>query len=210
MLLEQVVALNRDQGCSETDPFTEQRYRQFARRFSPGTRDVLDVGCNTGRGGRVLKTSLPTLHITGIDCVSERLAFLDPLIYQKAICGFTHAIPLPAESFDAIVAGEFIEHVPPYLVFPTLCEFFRLLRLGGLLLLTTPNPRYLKNWVNCTSVLGGAHVSQHYIANLKRRLRDVGFSGVRIRGSGKVSAILGEHFPIRGVYGSYLAEARKW
>jgi SAM-dependent methyltransferase len=208
--LERIVALNRDEGFSEADSFTERRYRQFVRWFPAPTRDVLDVGCNTGRGGGVMKALLPGLRITGLDCVPERVAALDPLVYEHAICGFTQAIPLPAESVDAIVAGEFIEHLPPDLVFPTLCEFFRLLRLKGLLLLTTPNPHYLRHRVQGTTVLGAHHVSQHYIGNLKRRLRDVGFSGIKIRGSGRVSAVLGEGFPFRSVYGSYLAKATKW
>ena len=67
------------------------------------------------------------------------------LVYETEICGFTNATPSAAESFDAIVAGDFIEHLPPDQVYPTLCEFFRLLRLKGLLLLTTPDPRYVKN-----------------------------------------------------------------
>jgi 2-polyprenyl-3-methyl-5-hydroxy-6-metoxy-1,4-benzoquinol methylase len=208
--LAEIIELNRQQIVSEEDPFTERRYLQFVRRFAPQTRDVLDVGCNTGRGGAVIKTLLPGVRITGIDCVPERIEALDPGIYETKICGFTHAIPLPADSFDVIVAGEFIEHVASDLVFKTLCEFFRLLRLNGILLLTTPNPRYLKNVLKQTSVLGGAHISQHYIRNLRSRLMDIGFSGVRIRGSGRVSSILGEFFPLRTVYGSYLVQARKW
>jgi SAM-dependent methyltransferase len=208
--LEQIVKLNREQEVSETDPFTERRYQQFVRHFSDNTRDVLDVGCNTGRGGAIMKALNSRLRITGVDCVPERVAALDPLAYDARICGFTHAVPFPSDSFDAIVAGEFIEHLSPDLVFPTLCEFFRLLRLHGRLLLTTPNPRYLKHYVRRTSVLGGAHISQHYAGNLKTRLKDVGFSGVRIRGSGRVSSKLGESFPVSAVYGSYLAMATKW
>jgi hypothetical protein len=68
-----------------------------------------------------MKAMLPGLRITGLDCVPERIAALDTLVYD------TNAIPLPAEGFDAIVAGEFIEHLPPDQVYPTLCEFFRLL-----------------------------------------------------------------------------------
>lgn len=208
--LEQIVALNWEERVSETDPFTERRYQQFLRHLSPHTRDVLDVGCNTGRGGAVMKASRPALRITGLDCVPERIAALDPLSYDLTVCGFTHTLPLPANSFDAIVAGEFIEHLSPDLVFLTLCEFFRLLRLKGQLLLTTPNPRYLKHRLAGTSVLGGPHISQHYIGNLKRRLRDAGFSSIKIRGSGRVSITLGERFPFRDVYGSYLAKAKKW
>jgi hypothetical protein len=48
--LEKIVALNRDGAFSETDPLTERRYQQFARRLSPWTRDVLDVRCDKARG----------------------------------------------------------------------------------------------------------------------------------------------------------------
>jgi hypothetical protein len=41
--LEQITAFNRNQTDSETDPFTERRYRQFARRLSLRVCDVLDV-----------------------------------------------------------------------------------------------------------------------------------------------------------------------
>jgi SAM-dependent methyltransferase len=209
-VVDDVVMLNREQEVSETDPFTERRYRQFVRHFSRHTKDVLDIGCNTGRGGAVMKALRPKLHITGVDCVPERVASLDPLHYDGKICGFTHDMPLASGSVDAIVAGEFLEHLPPDLVFATLCQFFRVLRLRGLLLLTTPNPRYLRHFCEGTSVLGGAHISQHYIGCLKRRLMDVGFSSIKVRGSGRVSIALGERFPIRAVYGSYLVKATKW
>jgi SAM-dependent methyltransferase len=207
---DRIVALNRAQEESEADSFTERRYKQFVRHFPPHTRDVLDVGCNTGRGGPVMKTLVQGLRLTGIDCVPERVAALDALTYAERICGYANAIPLVSESFDAIVAGEFIQALPPDQVDATLCEFFRLLKLKGVLLLTTPNPHYLKNKLKRSSVLGGAHLSQHYAKNLLWRLRDIGFSGTRIRGSGRVSSVLGERFPFCSVYGSYLTRATKW
>ena len=208
--LDQVVALNRAQHQSETDRFTAGRYKQFVRHFPENTRDVLDVGCNTGRGGPVMKALVPALRLTGIDCVPERTAALDPLVYAERICGSADKIPLASESFDAIVAGEFLQALPPNLVDAALCEFFRLLRPKAVLLLTTPNPSYLRNKFNGTSVLGGAHLSQHHAGSLRRRLRDIGFSGVKVRGSGLVSSVIGERFPVRSVYGSYFVRARKW
>lgn len=207
---DQIIALNRTHAISETDSFTERRYRQFVSHFTSNTRSVLDVGCNTGRGGAVMMAIRPGLEITGLDCVPERIEALDRRVYTKMICAFTDSIELPSDSFDAIVAGEFIEHVPPDLVFPTLCEFFRLLRLKGRLLMTTPNPQYLKNRLSGASILGGKHVSQHHPRRLRRRLEDIGFSQVRLRGSGRVSTVLGEHFPVLAVYGSYLTKAVKW
>jgi len=206
----EIVELNRGQKVSEIDPFTEGRYKQFVRHLQSNAHEVLDVGCNTGRGGVVMKTLRPSLRITGLDCVPERVEALDPNIYHARICDFTESISSPSDSFDAIVAGEFIEHLPPDKVDATLCEFFRLLRLQGRLLLTTPNPRYIRHFLERTSVLGGAHISQHYISTLRRRLAAVGFSAITIRGSGRVSSMLGEHFPLRAVYGSYLAFASKW
>jgi 2-polyprenyl-3-methyl-5-hydroxy-6-metoxy-1,4-benzoquinol methylase len=208
--LHHIININRAEKIAEEDTFTERRYKQFVQYFRNDTRRILDVGCSTGRGGAVMKVLLPNLKVTGLDCVPERIAALDPSIYDAAVCAFTHSIPLANESFDVIVAGEFIEHVPSELVYSTLCEFFRLLRLKGLLLLTTPNPAYIRNKLIGQSVLGGSHVSQHYARNLRRRLKDVGFSCVRIRGSGRVSTVVGERFPIRAVYGSYLAVATKW
>ena len=206
-----LVELNQSQQISEHDSFTPARYRSFVRHFAPGTKDVLDVGCNTGRGGAVMKSRLPELRITGLDCVPVRLEQVDTNVYQNTVCGFSFDIPLPAGSFDAIVGGEFIEHVPPEHVFPTLCELFRLLRLRGRLLLTTPNPRYLKNYIQRRSVmLDPSHVSQHFPASMKRRLQDVGFSKIRIYGSGRVSSIVGPYWPVFPVFGSYLVVASKW
>lgn len=210
MTSDQIIVLNREQKVSETDPFTVRRYRQFIRHFPPRTRNVLDVGCNTGRGGEVIKALLPEVRVSGLDCVPERVAALDAMHYDEKICGFTNDIPISSDSFDAIVAGEFIEHLPPDQVYQTLCEFFRLLRLGGVLLMTTPNPNYIKNKIRKQSVLGGSHITQHHVRSLRRRLGDVGFSGIKMRGSGRVSSILGEHFPTFAVYGSYLAKATKW
>ena len=158
-----------------------------------------------------MKARMPGLRIIGLDCVPERLKKLDPTAYQGSIQSFSHDVPLPSGSFDAIVAGEFIEHVPPPYILPTLWEFFRLLRLNGRLLLTTPNPHYLKNRVLGLSVLlDPSHLSQHTPTSLRRRLEDVGFSTIRIYGNGRVSQFLGPHVPVRCLYGSYLSVARKW
>jgi hypothetical protein len=44
---------------------------------------------------------------------------------------------------------------------------------------------------------------------LKKELETIGFTNVKILGSGKVSRIVGEKFPIFNVYGSYLVIADK-
>ncbi len=190
--------VNAAHAVSERDPFTEDRYRQFARHLRSGA--VLDVGCNTGRGGQVLAGRFT---VTGLDAVRARIDQL-PDCYAEGIYGVSTAIPVSDESYDAVVAGEFLEHLRPPDVDATLAEFFRVLKIGGRLLLTTPNPDSLKLKLKGGTVLGHAHVSQHFPSVLKLRLKMAGFSGVRLLGSGKSSRYLGERFPL-WAYGSYLA-----
>ena len=205
------VEANRSQRGSETDSFTPARYRQMQAHFPSHAKKILDAGCNTGRGGIVLKAINPGYELTGLDCVPERLAALDKTVYQQALCGFASNLPVGDNSFDVIVGGEFIEHVPPSQIDPTLAEFFRVLRLKGRLLLTTPNPNYLKNKLKHLSVLQEAsHLTQHYPDALAHRLRLLGFSRIRIFGSGRVSSYLGQRFPLLSVYGSYLIQGDKW
>lgn len=200
--------INLAQLESERDPFTEDRYRQFAWFMPSDTLNVLDVGCNTGRGGAVLKKMRPKIRLAGLDCVKDRLSRLPP-IYDAVYEGFSTAIPAEQEAFDVIVAGEFIEHLAPHDVDATLHEFFRTLKIGGCLMLTTPNPLGLMFRIRKTRVLGGGHLSQHHNDCLRLRLRMTGFQRVKTYGSGKSSRYLGMHFPLLFLYGSYMLVATK-
>jgi SAM-dependent methyltransferase len=198
-------ALNLAQPESEKDTFTEDRYRQFHRFFPKTVSRVLDIGCNTGRGGRVLKALDARLQIFGLDAVKDRLERLPVGVYQQTVHGLSTKIPIEGESFEVVVAGEFIEHLYPSDVDKTLEEIFRVLKIGGRLLLTTPNPYDWKRRWRGRSVLGGAHVSQHFPDALKCKLKMMGFANVRAYGSGKVTRYLGSSFPLLSIYGSYLA-----
>jgi ubiquinone/menaquinone biosynthesis C-methylase UbiE len=201
--------LNEAQEFSETDPFTLDRYRQFFTHLPVSTNSVLDIGCNTGRGGKILKELNRELQLIGLDCVESRLEKLSDTIYSQKVCSYSTNIQFPSLSIDAIVAGEFIEHLYPEDVDKTLQEFYRLLKPTGRLLLTTPNPNYLRLKLTGGSVLGGAHVSQHYWNELKKKLEEIGFGNIKILGSGKMTRLLGENFPMLALYGSYLVIADK-
>ena len=206
-----VSELNRAQVGSEKDGFTLQRYRQFSSHFRPGDIFVLDVGCNTGRGGAVMKQERPLLKITGIDVVSERVEAANQLAYDACLCCFADNVPLPDYSFDIIVGGEIIEHIPPSVVDKSLCELFRLLKLKGRVLLTTPNPYYLWNrWAGKSVLLDHSHLTQHFPESLKARMKMIGFSNVKIYGTGRASNYFGTRFPILSCYGSYLISGEKW
>jgi SAM-dependent methyltransferase len=200
--------LNLLQPESETDPFTEERYMQFASLLPRAARQVLDVGCNTGRGGVVLKSVRPEVMLHGLDAVGARISALPAKVYDSGIQALSTAIPVPDMSYGAIVAGEFIEHIYARDVDLTLAEFYRVLEVGGRLLMTTPNPLDLKRRILGKSILGGAHVSQHFPSMLAIKLKMLGFCRIKTCGTGKVSRYLGTKFPL-ALYGSYMITADK-
>lgn len=199
---------NLKQPESETDPFTVQRYRQFARHAGPHPARVLDVGCGTGRGGVEFKRVHPSARLYGLDIVKDRLAQL-PSAYDDSLLGLAVDIPMDSGSVDTVLAGEFLEHLRPHDVDAALCEFQRLLSMGGKLLLTTPHPGYVKLVVKGGTVLTPGHLTQHHPRILKSRILAHGFRSVSLRGSGQVSGYLGEHLRPLRLYGSYLVVATK-
>lgn len=193
---------------AEDDPFTVERYQQFGRHLRADAGVVLDIGCATGRGGQEIAKVAPDVELWGVDVVQSRLDAL-PAVYAKKVRGLSTALPLDDRTVDAILAGEFLEHLSAADVDPTLCEFQRVLRVGGRLLLTTPNPDYLRLRLTGGTVYFPGHLTQHYPRVLRNRLRSHGFSKVRIFGSGKMSRHLPERFPLLPLYGSYLISADK-
>jgi SAM-dependent methyltransferase len=205
--LEQI---NREQALSETDPFTERRYRQFARHLG-GTAAgyALDVGCNTGRGGRAFTAAVPEWVLDGVELIAERITRIPPDTYRKVYQGLLEDVPDGAGPYDVLLMGELIEHVPLAAIDGLIAQAGSLLKPGGRMLLTTPNPHYvLLGRRMGGTVLGDSHVSVWCPAALRQYLEWKGLRVEKVTGSGQVSGLLGSRFPL-ALYGSYLLIARK-
>lgn len=202
--------INREQSFSETDPFTERRYRQFAKHLRAGfTGQVLDVGCNTGRGGQAFSQVTPGVQLDGVELLPDRIERIPPGLYRKVYQGLLEDIPEDAGPYDALLMGEVVEHVPLTVIENFIDRSMSLLAPGGKILLTTPNPHYLLlRRRSAGSVLGGAHVSVHCPVAFGQFLGWKGLEVQAVTGSGQMSRLLGEKFPM-SFYGSYLLVARK-
>lgn len=100
--------------------------------------NILDVGCGGGLLlGLLAARGLPGLH--GIDVHDDPGA--TGWAYRAG--DITLGLPYPDGSFACVVAGEIIEHVPD--PDALLREIRRVLRPGGLLVLSTPN---MVSWAN--------------------------------------------------------------
>jgi ubiquinone/menaquinone biosynthesis C-methylase UbiE len=152
------IYLNTLQVSAEHDPFAADRYRQFARVLPEAARRVLDVGCSTGDGGKALKAIRPELALVALDCLQRRLDLLPAGIYADAKCSYSTDMGFEAGTFDAVVAGEFVQNLSYGDVLTSLAEFRRVLRPGGMLLMTTPFPDYLKRRLEGRPASGGPHL----------------------------------------------------
>ncbi len=99
----------------------------------PSGASVLDIGARDGG----LKRFLPSgVAYQGIDIAPE---FAGPDVLIRDI---SQGIPFPDGSYDFVFCIEVLEHVPN--PFGTLSEFHRVLKPGGVLILSVPNPYHFK------------------------------------------------------------------
>jgi 2-polyprenyl-3-methyl-5-hydroxy-6-metoxy-1,4-benzoquinol methylase len=110
---------------------------EWASALAPGRR-VLDAGCGTGYGSRVL-AGAGARHVLGVDIAgavveAARTLESDCLEFARGDIG---RLPHADDSFDLITCFEVIEHVPePGAV---LGELARVLTAGGVLAISSPN-----------------------------------------------------------------------
>ncbi|HSJ97670.1 MAG TPA: methyltransferase domain-containing protein, partial [Myxococcota bacterium] len=110
----------------------------FAARWAAGRR-VLDVACGEGYGAAML--ARVAAHVTGVDVSEPAIAHARSAYAQVGNAAFVAAsctrMPLPDASFDVAVSFETLEHIGEQEAF--LDELARVLKPGGVLLLSSPN-----------------------------------------------------------------------
>ena len=88
--------------------------------------------------------------------------------------GDAQPLPFRDESFDALFAGELVEHLPDPR--PALVDFARVLRPGGTLILTTPNRLRLANRADRSErPYSPDHLSELSYDEVRALLRQSGF-----------------------------------
>ena len=117
----------------------EHRARYWcASRWAPGNR-VLDAGCGTGYGLAMLLAEGPE-SVTGVDISEEALAEAGTRLGDEAelVRADARDLPFDDDSFDMVVCFEVIEHMERQP--EALDELKRVMRPGGVLLMSSPNP----------------------------------------------------------------------
>lgn len=137
----------RAEADGKADYFRLHRYR-FAAMLqvmdAAAGVEVLEVGVNPGHFTELLVGA--GFRVRGVDLDPERRRDLWRRLGVEVRRVNLEREPLPfdAATFDWVVFSEVIEHLV-YSPLPVLREFWRVLRPGGRVLITTPNELYLKS-----------------------------------------------------------------
>ncbi len=151
---------------------------------------ILEFGAGTGRFALRLAGST---HFTGVVCADILPMPPDfPDSIEWIDFDLNHPLPLGDGIFDSIVSVEVVEHLEnPRAVFR---EFYRLLKPGGTLVLTTPNQESLRSyasllfWGHFAAFLGSsypAHITALLRKDLERICVETGFGTPRFAYSGE-------------------------
>ena len=113
--------------------FVPERIPLFRAAIGSGKR-VLDIGC---RSGALTRHFLDGNEVVGLDVDRAGLAKAEALGIEPVVADVGEPLPFADASFDAVVAGELLEHLP----FPEalVAEARRVLRPSGVLVGSVPN-----------------------------------------------------------------------
>ncbi|HET9847208.1 MAG TPA: class I SAM-dependent methyltransferase [Candidatus Dormibacteraeota bacterium] len=112
---------------------------RLLQHLIPSGSHCLDVGCGHGRAAGLPLTARGCSYI-GVDISASAVAEARSIGLDARQIDDAAELPFPDREFDAVVSLEVIEH----LVFPhhAVAEMVRVLKPGGVLVVTTPNVAY--------------------------------------------------------------------
>ena len=149
--------------------FVRKALRRIMESGSP-VRQVLDVGCGTAELTQYMLGLAPYISATGIDVSPTRIDAAkmrcpDVTFYISDIESFE-----TQNSYDLITAIDVIEHIGDDQV--ALAKINRLLRSGGMLLLSTPHS--MRYWTRMDET--GGHYRRYSKVELRTKLQQAGFN----------------------------------
>ena len=128
--------------------------------------DIIDIGCGTG-GNMLLLNDFG--KVSGLDFSEEALKFASKNNFESLTLGDATKLLFENESFDLATALDVLEHIPNDIL--AIQEAFRVLKSGGLFLITVPSYPWL--WSQHDKVLH--HVRRYYKNDLVKKLTQAGF-----------------------------------
>jgi SAM-dependent methyltransferase len=173
-------------------PRHDYREALVMRRLLPALPGPEVLNAGAGAGTLTLRLVDAGLRVTSVDesaalCdwVSGALRARGAEAANPVLRGDVTRLPLPDAAFDAAVCAEVLEHVDDDA--GALAELARVLRPGGVLLVTVPANPYRYDWTDRWA----GHRRRYDAGTLEARIREAGFDDPLVQGWG---------FPLTGLY----------
>jgi SAM-dependent methyltransferase len=173
-------------------PRHDYREALILRRLLPALPGPEVLNAGAGAGTLTLKLVDAGLRVTSVDASPELCDWVRAALRARGaeagnpvLRGDAARMALPDAAFDAAVSAEVLEHLDDDAA--ALAELARVLRPGGLLLVTVPANPYRYDWTDRWA----GHRRRYDAAALEARMRAAGFAEVRVQGWG---------FPLTGLY----------
>ena len=186
--------------------FSEKHAQDIASRLIDAAkpRTVVDIGCGTGP--LVAELVRRGVTSTGVDSSPGVLEAARKRAPGASFhLGSVAALPLADGSFDAATLIETVEHLDDATLAASLAEARRVLRPGGILLITTPNRERLEeSFRQCPDCGAEFHLYQHVRSwtaqSLAATLRAVDLTPVRIQATRPIENVSGPERIVRRAY----------
>lgn len=173
-------------------PRHDYREALVLRRLLPALPGPEVLNAGAGAGSLTLKMVDAGLRVTSTDASPELCDWVRRALRARGaeegnpvMVGDLQKLDLPDASFDAAVCAEVLEHLDDDAA--ALGELARVLRPGGLLVVSVPANPYRYDWTDRWA----GHRRRYTVAALRTRMLDAGFVDPVVQGWG---------FPLTGFY----------
>ncbi|MDB9514233.1 methyltransferase domain-containing protein [Kamptonema animale CS-326] len=147
-------------------------------------RRILDLGCGTGSTTLMLKQAFPQAEVIGMD-LSPYMIVIAEMKAQKAGLniqwrhGNAEQTGFPNASFDLVTASLLFHETPPTVSQNILRESFRLLTVGGQVIVLDGNQKTLRQTEWLTDVFEEPYIKSYAAGNLDAWMGSAGFGAVQ-------------------------------
>ncbi|MBW4654578.1 MAG: class I SAM-dependent methyltransferase [Kaiparowitsia implicata GSE-PSE-MK54-09C] len=158
--------------------------KSLIERIQSRPRRILDIGCGTGSTTLLLKQAFPQAEVIGLDLSPYMLlAAKDKAKAAHQLIQFVHGnaeqTGLPDGSIDLVTATLLFHETPPAVSQTILREMFRLLRVGGEVLLLDGNQAMLRHSDWLTDIFEEPYIQAYAAGSLDAWLGQAGFGAVQ-------------------------------
>ncbi|MBF0205962.1 MAG: class I SAM-dependent methyltransferase [Oligoflexia bacterium] len=123
----------------------QNEFKEVCKLIPERANNLLDVGCGPGAFLQILASQRKDMTAIGVDIAPLQIEFAQKVVSVQFFgrvnfkCMNVDQLEFPEKSFDVVTCLEVIEHIHPEKVLKMLKNIKKILKTGGIIIITTPN-----------------------------------------------------------------------